>query len=228
MCLRFESDPGILKLSERLAGNGAGVSASFSTSIFAQEQSKPANPQQASSTPVLDPSGLFTIDSNPTPPDQLFGAKHTGIYDNNPTVNGKRKAPTADEHFPESDFVHLNELPIHKRPRGDTRTGDEDDSFLREVEAQHKAKEEKRQNKTNKKRKRDSGDSFSGQPNGISQKAIGKRERKKLRKNPPQAKSKSAKGGKFFQGNSKKRGTTNGNTNGSSENNGHSKKKRKK
>ena len=113
-----------------------------------------------------DPSGLFTLDPNPTPIEQLYKERPTPMV----TTPGKWKR-TFEDQKSQAEAAAENE-PDRKRPKRDGKHSgvaqprvekengvkdgdDEDESFTKAVEARAKAKEEKRLSRKDKKRKRE-------------------------------------------------------------------------
>ncbi|KIW97912.1 uncharacterized protein Z519_01496 [Cladophialophora bantiana CBS 173.52] len=128
--------------------------------------------------PLLDPSGLFTVDTNPTPIDQLYKEKPVTAV--KAKDRPKRKASGQQ---PDSGIVSQNE-PLPKRSKkGHEQEGlapkEEDDSFLKRVEARSRAKEERKKARLDKKRKRQSGDS-TGSAKGPKKKKQKERHEPKL------------------------------------------------
>jgi hypothetical protein len=102
--------------------------------------------------PAVDPSGLFSVDPNPSDINHLLQEKGTP----------KRKLagfdPQSGEHSP------------RKRPRpsdqDEQQASEPDDSFVRGVEARVRAKEDRRKARSDKKRKRRSNDPIDDGGNG--------------------------------------------------------------
>ncbi|KAI1615122.1 hypothetical protein EDD37DRAFT_649878 [Exophiala viscosa] len=111
---------------------------------------------QSPAEPTVDPSGLFSVDPNPSDINHLLQKNATP----------KRKTGGSG-----SEFVGVNggeqEGPPHKRPRSnDPPQPENDDSFLRGVEARVRAKEDRKKARSDKKRKRQSNDAMEDGGNG--------------------------------------------------------------
>ncbi|KIX00075.1 uncharacterized protein Z518_05132 [Rhinocladiella mackenziei CBS 650.93] len=118
-------------------------------------------------TPALDPSGLFTVDTNPTPIEQLF-------RDNSKSGDKSKNQSKRKGDEPQVQLSYVNgashDSPKKKKKKlkpsdqGPEQDSGADDSFLRGVEARLQAKEERKKAKQDKKRKRQSDSSIS---NGV-------------------------------------------------------------
>ncbi|KIW64029.1 hypothetical protein PV04_08990 [Phialophora macrospora] len=144
---------------------------------------------------VADPSGLFTIDPNPTPIEQLYKEKISKTKPTDPSkANENTKRRVEADHPPRAE-PETGEEPTRKKPKkhherkAPLRPTDEDrpvdnvqqpdgddDDFVKAVEARTKAKEEKKKAKANKKRKRQSEDSTEGASGTKKKKLKGKHE----------------------------------------------------
>jgi hypothetical protein len=124
------------------------------------------------SDPFIDPSGLFTVDTNPTPVDQLVGGN-----------NFKRKSVDHESH---GEDVDRNDS-RRKRARPSVQNNDTeaDDSFVRGVEARVRAKEERKKAKSEKKRKRQSDASISAGSKGPKNKKQKQRHESKTSASKP-------------------------------------------
>lgn len=92
--------------------------------------------------PTVDPSGLFSVDPNPSDINHLLQEKSTP----------KRKLAGFD---PQSGEHSARKRP---RPSDQDQAAEDDDSFVRGVEARVRAKEDRRKARSDKKRKRRSND----------------------------------------------------------------------
>ncbi|KIY01661.1 uncharacterized protein Z520_01798 [Fonsecaea multimorphosa CBS 102226] len=113
---------------------------------------------QLPAEPILDPSGFFAVDTNPTPIEQLYKQKPTVAVK---AKDGPKRKASGEQLDPNS--VSENE-PVRKKPKQSHKREapviqEEDDSFVKRVEARSRAKEERKKARLDKKRKRQSGDS---------------------------------------------------------------------
>ncbi|EXJ84819.1 hypothetical protein A1O3_05492 [Capronia epimyces CBS 606.96] len=143
---------------------------SYSIPIVAAPEPHVSNP------PVIDPSGLFTVDTNPTPLEHLFRDKTTNGDESK--KHAKRKASDLENHAQvrNSGSGHA---PQSKKARSNHQQSEEavgeDDSFIRGVEARSRAKEERRKARTEKKRKRQS----DGSTNSVNKGPKNKKQKQK-------------------------------------------------
>ncbi|KIW82006.1 hypothetical protein Z517_05032 [Fonsecaea pedrosoi CBS 271.37] len=122
------------------------------TSTAGQKAPTPAEP-------LLDPSGFFAVDTNPTPIEQLYKEKPIVAVK---ARNGPKRKVSGEQIQPAttSENERMRKRPKHGEDQRDNPVQEEeDDSFLKRVEARSRAKEERKKAKTDKKRKRQSGDS---------------------------------------------------------------------
>lgn len=114
----------------------------------------------------MDPSGLFSVDTNPTPVADLYHpTKHVNGSSRKQT---KRKIEESDITEVASDELSGNEHSRKKyRDKDHIHIPEVDESFEKGVEARLRAKEERKAAKENKKRKRHSDSSSvpSAKPN---------------------------------------------------------------
>ncbi|OAP65762.1 hypothetical protein AYL99_01734 [Fonsecaea erecta] len=111
-----------------------------------------------STEPLLDPSGFFAVDTNPTPIEQLYKEKPAVAI----RANGPKRKASGEQTQPNivSENEHMRKKPRQGHKREEPTPQEEDDSFLKRVEARSRAKEERKKAKSDKKRKRQSGDSM--------------------------------------------------------------------
>lgn len=110
---------------------------------------KTSQPESASE-PTLDASGLFSVDTNPTPVEQLFQSHKA----EQPSSRGsKRKISDLEAPFEAIGLSDQQHTPKKSRSHGQT-IPEADDSFERGVEAKLRAKAERKKARENKKRKR--------------------------------------------------------------------------
>lgn len=110
----------------------------------------------SSSEPTVDASGLFSVDTNPTPLERLYQPRTTTKEALG--QNTKRKSSDLDIPLATLDFTdhQHNYKRVRSQEQSDITVPEVDDSFEREVEAKLKLKEERKRAQDNKKRKRDS------------------------------------------------------------------------
>ncbi|KAK4938929.1 hypothetical protein LTR10_020677 [Elasticomyces elasticus] len=116
----------------------------------------PESLPHAPAEPTVDPSGLFSVDPNPSDINHLLQKKTTP----------KRKL---DDFGSETIGANGGEQdgPSHKRPRSrDHAQPENDDSFVRGVEARVRAKEDRKKARSDKKRKRQSNEAMDDGGNG--------------------------------------------------------------
>jgi len=120
----------------------------------------PDSHPQTAAEPTVDPSGLFSVDPNPSDINHLLQKNSTP----------KRKM---DSFGPETIGANGGgqDGPPHKKPRSsDHAEPENDDSFLRGVEARVRAKEDRKKARSDKKRKRQSNDATDDGGNGSGHK----------------------------------------------------------
>jgi len=126
------------------------------------------------SEPFIDPSGLFTVDTNPTPLDQLVRLN-----------NSKRKSL---DHESRGDNIDGDEARRKRaRPSDQNKDSEADDSFERGVEARVRAREDRMKAKHKKKRKRPSDASISAGSKGPKDKKQKQRHESKTSASKPLA-----------------------------------------
>ncbi|KEF54221.1 uncharacterized protein A1O9_10017, partial [Exophiala aquamarina CBS 119918] len=139
-----------------------------------QPQSPASSPNTAQSPrparaaePTVDASGLFSVDTNPTPLERLYQSRTTGREALG--QESKRKASDLDIPLETLDFLDHQHNNKRTRNRGDDDIDipEVDDSFEREVEARLKSKEERKRSQDNKKRKRESDTSPTTTPANV-------------------------------------------------------------
>lgn len=116
---------------------------------------------------MVDPSGLFSVDPNPTPVDQLIQETTVkGKSTSKRKFNGEELQPNNDTGLSEGESRQ-------KRAKRNTEAAapaqpdeDEDDSFIRRVEAKGRMKEQRKRARSEKKRKRQSNSSINGGSTG--------------------------------------------------------------
>lgn len=117
--------------------------------------------------PALDPSGLFSVDANPTPVERLAQKKPS--IEAQMSQNQKRKYSEPEPQSNDANVASGSEPKRRKASPSDGRpvpAPEEEDSFVRRVEARTRAKEERRRTKMEKKRKRQSDSSINSRSKG--------------------------------------------------------------
>ncbi|KIV93637.1 hypothetical protein PV10_04835 [Exophiala mesophila] len=175
--------------------------------------------------PTIDPSGLFSVDTNPTPIEELIRAKpvHAGKQHND---RGHKRKISQTEGAALEEYNSSEHTPKKNRGKDSTHIPEADDSFEKGVAARLKAKQDRKIAKSNKKRKRQS-DSSSG-PGSSSNKATQNKKMKKAngkpKANPSGTESKTNLG---LRPAPKKRNSGGGAVNGDSHNQRASKRRKK-
>lgn len=115
--------------------------------------------------PTIDPSGLFSVDTNPTPVEELIRSRPIRAGRNNDRSQKRKLGQTdgvaLEEYSSESEHSHKKH-----RGKDPIQIPEADDSFEKGVEARLKAKQERKAAKSNKKRKRQSDSSNGGSSKG--------------------------------------------------------------
>lgn len=143
--------------------------------------SVPAPKPHVPTEPIVDPSGLFTVDTNPTPVDHLL--RHQAAAGDKSKKHAKRKAGDVEARAQGAKAGSGNVIqpkkakPNHQQPE---ETVGEDDSFVRGVEARSQAKEDRRKARTEKKRKRQS----DGSTNSVTKAPKSKKQKQKHAQKP--------------------------------------------
>ncbi|EXJ94447.1 hypothetical protein A1O1_02843 [Capronia coronata CBS 617.96] len=161
--------------------------------------------------PVVDPSGLFTVDPNPTPVDHLF--RNQGAVGDKSKKTAKRKASDLEPQVQSRNGGFGNTQQV-KKARLDYAKEEapveEDDSFVRGVEARSRAKEERKKTKMEKKRKRQS----DGSTNSVSKGPKNKKQKQKHAQKLPGATTPADTQANMGKKRSKEDSTSNGAQNG--------------
>ncbi|KIW34241.1 uncharacterized protein PV07_01034 [Cladophialophora immunda] len=134
--------------------------------------------------PLLDPSGFFAVDTNPTPIEQLYKKPIIAVK----AKDGPKRKASGEQPPPNlvSDSERMRKKPKQGHEREETVPQEEDDSFLKKVEARSRAKEERKKARSDKKRKRQSGDS-TGSAKGPKNKKQKQKQEPKLATAAPSA-----------------------------------------
>ncbi|EHY59309.1 hypothetical protein ABEF95_015286 [Exophiala dermatitidis] len=148
----------------------------------------PAPQPHIPTEPIVDPSGLFTVDTNPTPLDQLFQNKSNPTSANKAKKQGKKRKASDSGHGPTAGDGGSENTPESKKLRSSAgqehqEAAGEDDSFVRGVEERARAKEERRKARADKKRKRQSDGSTNSSSKGPKNKKQKQRHMEKLAAN---------------------------------------------